>query len=144
MRHKILNIFYNEILPSVSNNKETHINDWTYRVSFESIIGKENKKLKNYIVLKIKDKEKFDQALIDYTTNMIDHIFKSNTLKNEDNIYFDGNINNIISGIVLNVWFNATEEDFNDPIKYLKIRNKFLKEEFSNNNLGREYKTDNI
>ena len=138
MEEKIIETFYDTIMPSAREKDPTYVGDWPFYVNFDSnITGHEE--FNSNLVINVKDKERFENALIEYTKSMIDHLTEHTKLQDYDNVYFEGNISNVIESVVLNVWFNATEEDFKDPIKYLKTRTEFLKDQFSNNNLGKTF-----
>ena len=47
-------------------------------------------------------------------------------LQKYDYVYFEGKVDAIIASSVLNVWFNATEEDFRNPEEFLERRSRFL------------------
>lgn len=77
-------------------------------------------------VIQIKNKKKFNQSLINYTKAMIYFLSMHPEFKNIDYVYFNGDIDKIIESTVLNVWFNATEEDFRNPVEFLEKRTSFL------------------
>lgn len=127
MREKILDIFYNKVLPQASSSKGVEIGDFWFDVNI--ITDKEKEKLSESFdaVLQIRDKYSFDEALVDYTFSMIEFLGQNEKLQKSYYVYFDGNIDDIIASTTLNVWFNATEEDFRNPVNFLKTRTAFLK-----------------
>ena len=143
MEEEIVRTFYDKILPSVRSFNPTYVGDWAYYVNFDSNIDGRDEFNSN-LVINIKDNKRFERALVEYTKSMIDHLISNSKLQEYDNVYFEGNMSNIIESTLLNVWFNATEEDFKDPINYLKRRTDFLTDEFSNSNLSKLYTSSSI
>ena len=143
MEEEIIKTFYDKILPSVRRDAPTYVGDWAYHVNFDS--NNDDRDIFNSnLVINIKDNKRFEDALIEYTKSMIDHLVSNSKLHEYDNVYFEGDISHIIESALLNVWFNATEEDFKDPIKYLRCRTNFLIDDFSNGNLDKKYISNNI
>lgn len=62
---------------------------------------------------------------------MISFLEQYPELQKYDYVYFEGNIDAIIASSVLNVWFNATEEDFRNPEEFLEQRRRFLTDSIS-------------
>lgn len=145
MKELILNIFYNKIIKEARNNSPVDVNGWKFFVDFDTLVEKEmNTQANNDIVLTIKDKRTFDNVLTDYTVAMINHLEKYQKLHGIDAVYHDGNLEKMIESALVNVWFNATEEDFKDPVNFLRIRKDFLEDDLSIIKYNIKYKSSNI
>lgn len=73
-------------------------------------------------MIQIHNQQRFNKALVQYTKSMISFLEQYPELQKYDYVYFEGNIDAIIASSVLNVWFNATEEDFRNPEEFLEQR----------------------
>lgn len=148
MEQLILNIFYNDILSSVANNNFVEIDGWRFNAQFNTIFTEANHKSlindNNLETLIINDIDNFNTALIEYTITMFNHINEHPSLQNIEYIYYEGNINNILKMIILNVWFNATVEDFKNPINFLKLRKAFLEDKLVKDNLNHIFESESI
>lgn len=127
MKDKILDIFYNKILPQASSGKGVEIGDFWFDANIITDKEVEESSESADAVLQIRDKNSFDEALVDYTFAMIEFLAQNEKLQKSYYVYFDGNIDDIIASTTLNVWFNATAEDFRNPVSFLKTRTAFLK-----------------
>lgn len=144
MEDDIINIFYNELLPEVASNDSVTIGDWKFNVNFSTSENKNKSINNNDVVINIRDKTLFNEALINYVKAMIEHIITNEKLKNIDYLFFDGNMHDMLKSCLLNVWYNATEEDFKDPIFYLKLRTNFINDNISLSSIGKTYKSREI
>jgi len=147
MEKLILDIFYNEILPSAAKDNFIEIDGWRFNVGFNTSFIENNSKLlenNNLETLIINDIDRFNEVLIEYTTTMLNHINEHQDLQNIDYIYYDSNINNIIKMILLSVWFNATVGDFKNPIDFLKLRKLLLEDKVAKDNLNCIFESKSI
>lgn len=143
MEDDIINIFYNELLPEAAGSNPVTIGDWKFNVNFSTSEYK-NKTIINDIVINIKDKDLFNETLISYVKTMIEHIITNDKLKNIDYLFFDGNMHDMLKSCLLNVWYNATEEDFKEPVSYLKLRTNFINDSISIYSMNKTYKSKEI
>ena len=141
MDQEILNTFYNELLLETSTNKPVSIGDWKFNVNFSS---SSDENINNGIIININNKEKFNEILIEYTKTIIEHIITNDKLKDIDYLFFNGNMHYMIKASLLNVWYNATEEDFKNPINYLKTRTDFINDNISKSVKDKTYKSNEI
>ncbi len=144
MEDDIINIFYNELLPEVASNDSVTIGDWKFNVNFSTSENKNKSINNNDVVINIRDKTLFNEVLINYVKAMIEHIITNEKLKNIDYLFFDGNMHDMLKSCLLNVWYNATEEDFKDPIFYLRLRTNFINDNISLSSIGKTYKSREI
>lgn len=126
--NQIIDLFYNELVEEVNKNQTIKIGDSIFQFPF---FIKTNELIdipeEGLPVLQIKDKETFDSLLTEY-------IYKHEYFINENEDLKEllpaccGSTNRkeIIKYLLAVLWQNATEEDFKDPILYLKNRNEFL------------------
>ena len=126
MNQQILDIFYQNILPQASSKHMVSINGFLFDASFCLSNQMENIHDDNIPVIQIHNQERFDMALIQYTREMLSFLEEHPELQKYDYVYFEGNQESIIAASVLNVWFNATEEDFRNPEEFLEQRSRFL------------------
>lgn len=126
MEQKILNAFYNTILPQANSKDKVNIDGFLFDASFCLASQIENINDESIPVIQIHNQERFDKALIQYTESMISFLEQYSELQKYDYVYFEGNIDAIIESAVFNVWFNATEEDFRNPEEFLERRSRFL------------------
>lgn len=126
MEQKILNIFYNEILPQANSKANVSVDGFLFDASF--CLSSQGEKVENTdaFVIQVHNQERFDKALVQYTESMLSFLTQYPELQKYDYVYFDGNLENMIAASVLNVWFNATEEDFRNPEEFLEQRSRFL------------------
>ncbi len=118
----MLEIFYNEIIKEAKDGRIKCENDFIYNIIFNTKI---NNKLLYYSdnsnlfvpTLNIKNKDLFDKLLLLY-------------VKNAQKFY---EINDIKTIMTL-LWSNATVNDFNNPIFYLKKRIAFFEDKVLINN----------
>lgn len=134
----MLSIFYNEIIKEASTGSVDA--DITYNILFNTIIPEENInitsniKLDNVLVptLVIKNKKLFDELLSAYLDLALNFYNDNNYyIETTENTFYYYKVKTILSIL----WSNATYEDFNDPINFLRKRISFFK-----NNLE-EYNT---
>ncbi len=144
MEDDIINIFYNELLPEVASNDSVTIGDLKFNVNFSTSENKNKSINNNDVVINIRDKTLFNEVLINYVKAMIEHIITNGKLKNIDYLFFDGNMHDMLKSCLLNVWYNATEEDFKDPIFYLRLRTNFINDNISLSSIGKTYKSREI
>lgn len=132
MQQKILDAFYKKILPQASSENKVCVGGFLFDASFCLSSQVEEISNENIPVIQIHNQDWFDKALIHYTENMISFLQQYPKLQKYDYVYFEGDIDSIVEAAVLNVWFNATEEDFRNPEVFLEQRSKFLNDEVLN------------
>ena len=143
MQKEIEEIFYKNVIPEAANGVVV-IDGWHFNIHFYLQIIKEcqndsnlpteenNIKTVEYlpenqnIVLMIKDMISFNQNLTEYATLMLEFLEQNSKFHNIENLYFNGNRENILKGILAGVWINATEENFKNPEQFLRTRIDFL------------------
>lgn len=116
---EILSIFYNDILKEAKSGKVDCY--FMFNISF-------NNNLESYDnddmipLLNIKNKEEFNKLLIEYVYKARNHYDLSK--------YIDGFIDNkeyYINKLIMTLlWSNATYEDFNDPVTFLRNQISFI------------------
>lgn len=126
MDDRILDIFYNRILPQANSKNMVSIDGFLFDVSFCLSNQIELINNQDIPVIQIHNQQRFNKALIQYTDSMISFLEQYPELQKYDYVYFEGNVDAIIASSVLNVWFNATEEDFRNPEDFLEQRRRFL------------------
>lgn len=126
----MINIFYNEIIKEASTGSVDA--DITYNILFNTVIPEKDINIKSNIkkdnvlipTLYIKNKELFDELLstyLDLALNFYnDNNYYKDTTENKFNYYK-------VKTIMAILWSNATYEDFNDPINFLRRRISFFK-----------------
>lgn len=140
MNDYILNIFYNEVIPEAATGR---VDCYFYRnVLFNSNIEDnliKSNKYENVLkpTLMIKDKTEFDKILIQYveTAQKIYHKYP------DDDVTFK----DYLKEIMTTIWSNATVEDFNNPITFLKRRIKFINDDkldYQNYKIGTIFNQD--
>lgn len=124
-KEEILNLFYEEIIPSASRGRIDCY--FFYNIVFNTRIEDSYVKGVNYFddvivpTLNISDKDKFDDLLVTYVNKAV-------KFYGDDSFSMDA----IDSGIskekivLALIWGNATYEDFNDPCNYLRKRINFF------------------
>lgn len=141
IEQKIIDTFYEKIVPAAADNNPIFIDGWKFNVDFSTVILENQKSYlsKNVrgVTLFIKNQEEFNSLLVEYCLKMIQHLKSYSRLQEIDYVYFNGNLDDMVQASLLNVWFNATEEDFRNPDLFLKRRidfldNSFCKENFHN------------
>lgn len=151
MKQEILQIFYNQVVPE-ANTGLIQIGGWNFNIRFflkikDLPIQKFDEK-KDYIefipenkeiVITVQNIETFHELLVEYTEKMYAFIVDNPKFYNIDNLYFEGNRENILKGILSTVWINATEENFKNPEQFLKMRIQFLEDENSLNDLNAKF-----
>lgn len=131
----ILKLFYEEIVPMASKTGIIEVDGIRYNIHFNSIIG-----TKEYIdddsvpCLIIRNIDDFNNALIEYTRKEYEII--------NNPIFYDlldamcgYRVKDKIKYILSTVFINAREEDFKNPVEFLKLRIKFIE----NNQLFLKY-----
>ena len=134
MENKVLDIFYNNIIPEAMTGK---IDCYMYyNVAFhtyfqESDLFYECKINNKYLLLPtlvIKDKSKFDSLLIEYINEAMTFYDKSNFYPE----VYDGSYSTLENNVCIEkvllalLWTNATIEDFENPCEFLERRIKFF------------------
>ena len=126
----MISIFYNEIIKEASTGSVDA--DITYNILFNTYIPEENIDIKSNIkldnvlipTLYIKNKRLFDELLSTYLELAMNFY-------DDKNYYVDITENTFnyhkIKTILSILWSNATYEDFNDPINFLRKRIMFFK-----------------
>lgn len=134
----VLDIFYNEIVNEASAGIIHSY--FTYYILFDTNIeGKlinSNNEYNDVIVpvLNIKNKDMFDTLLVEYVAKALDFYADSKYITNflEDAKLYNEEV--CLEKIMLAVlWNNATIDDFQDPISFLKRRIAFLDSEIHEN-----------
>ena len=136
MSGEILDIFYNEVVPEASTGR---VDCYFYRnVLFNTSITNNlitSNKYENILkpTLMIKNKNEFDNELIRYveTAQKIYHKYPDDEITTKD----------YLKEIMTTIWSNATVEDFNNPIDFLKRRTKMINDDNFN---YQNYKIGNI
>lgn len=126
----VLDIFYNEVIKEAREGKVEAY--FTYNILFNTLIDDKLINIENDIngrllipTLNIKNKNLFDDLLIEYTKQAY-KFYKSNKYEELDE-------HDYIKTILTLLWSNATSEDFENPLSFLKKRISFL-----NNNINEE------
>jgi len=130
----ILDIFYNHIVKEAATGRIN--NGFFHNILFETYIEETNEKVccsrvyEGVLVptLTIKDKEQFDKLLLRYVELCLDFYDDSyyhlEVIDDESEFEKYGICKEKV--IMSLLWSNATYEDFNDPISFLKKRIAFL------------------
>ena len=71
MKQKILDIFYNEVLPQANGKRMVCVDEFLFVASFCLSSQIENIDNQNIPVIQIHNQDRFNNALIQYTENMI-------------------------------------------------------------------------
>lgn len=130
----ILEIFYNNVIPEAMNGRINCLS--YYNMAFSTVIVDEDKRYSCVIdddgllipTLMIKNKSEFDKLLVEYVNLALKFYDESNF----DMEILNNQLNNKEFGIckekvILTLLFaNATIEDFNNPIDFLKRRINFI------------------
>ncbi len=126
----VLDIFYNEVIKEAREGKVEAY--FTYNILFNTLIDDKLINIENDIngrllipTLKIKNKKAFDELLTEYTLEAY-KFYKSSKYEELDE-------HDYIKTILTLLWSNATSEDFENPLSFLKKRISFL-----NNNINEE------
>lgn len=126
----MLSIFYNEIIKEASTGSVNA--DITYNILFNTYIPEENINIKSNVkldnvlipTLYIKNKKLFDELLSTYLELALNFYNDNNYYRDiTENTFYYYKIKTILSIL----WSNATYEDFNDPINFLRRRISFFK-----------------
>lgn len=136
----ILNIFYENIIPEASVGR---VNSYFYyNIMFSTNLVEDNKfieckeKNENVLIptLIIKNKSLFDQLLVEYVTEALKFYNDDNFCEEIlDYKMYDKDKICKEKTILATLFSNATLEDFNDPINFLKNRINFIKNNIENN-----------
>ena len=130
---KIIDIFYSDIIPSIIKGR-TVVDDTAYYINYNVLIcGVPVCEINSDIpTLNIKNPKEFNDCLVRYIMKEVEFL--------QENI-FVGN-NNLIKNLdeqirysLTHLFIDATNNDFNNPIEYLKLRISFLE----NDNLKTEF-----
>lgn len=132
----ILDIFYNHIIKEAANGRINclsyfNILFFTNIIGTNTVIQNPNANTDNLYIptLMIKDKEEFDKQLIEYVLNAL-KFYDDNNFEYEILDYKEYNEETKICKekvILTLLWSNATVEDFNNPIEYVKRQTEFMK-----------------
>lgn len=104
MEQKILDIFYQKILPQANSEHMVSIDGFLFNASFCLSNQVEDIDNKDLPVIQIHNQERFNRTLVQYTESMISFLVQYPQLQKYDYVYFEGDINVIIEAAVLNVW----------------------------------------
>lgn len=133
----MISIFYNEIIKEASTGSVDA--DITYNILFNTYIPEENIDIKSNIkldnvmipTLYIKNKRLFDELLSTYLKLAVNFY-------DDKNYYIDITENTFnyykVKTLLSILWSNATYEDFNDPINFLRRRITFFKNNLTDYN----------
>ncbi len=131
MEEKILNLFYQKVVPEASTG-EIHIEDWVFHIGF-SVLGEgrflTEKRNEQDIVLVISCFSTFHSALVEYVEKMLAWLLQYPAFRKTDSLFFDGNWDAIATNCLASLWVNATSQDFLHPENYLRRRIDFLEQE---------------
>ena len=125
---KVIDLFYNEIIPEAALGKvKTY---FLYGTIFATrlngeYISKSPYKEKMIPTLEINNKDLFDHLLLEYAKLAYDFYneeYSNIVSREEDKDY----AKNYVKTIMTLLWSNATQEDYHNPIEYLKKRINFL------------------
>ena len=130
--NKILDVFYNQIISEAAKGEIDAF--LKYNIVFSTEFVEENKRIDASSItdeviiptLKITDKEKFDKLLVEYVT------LACNFYDDFDQLYdkFDDQSDNKelwrLKTIFVNLFANASIDDFNNPCEYLQRRINFI------------------
>lgn len=131
----ILKIFYEDIIPAASKKGVIEIDGIRYNIHFNSIVGN-----KEYInddsvpCLIIRNINDFNNSLIEYTKKEYE-IINNPIFYNALDVMCGYKELDKIKYILSTVFSNAREEDFKNPVDFLKLRTKFIE----NNQLLLQY-----
>ena len=134
----IIDIFYNNIIKEASMGRVNCL--FIYNIVFNTYLVEDNKYIESTInvdnlfipTLVIKNKEKFNNLLLEYVIKAksfynLEKYEKELKEQNEEELIKD---RICIEKILMTLlWSNATVEDFEDPINFLKKRINFLDDE---------------
>lgn len=135
----ILGIFYNNIVPEAMNGRVNCLS--YYNMAFSTKIVDENKRYSCNInddsvlipTLMIKNKKEFDNLLIEYV-NLALEFYDDSNFDEEiiNNKLYDKEFGICKEKVILSLLFaNATLEDFNNPVEFLKKRIDFIYNDLS-------------
>ncbi len=137
MKNLILSIFYNEIVPSACNgsieiisNQKINNDVATFSIGFNTTIeNKSNIRNNELPLLMIKNKDLFDNALVDYVNSQIKLMIKHDLTESLINHIYELTSRENIKYILTLAFFNAREQDLNNPVAYLKMRTNFINDD---------------
>lgn len=125
-QNKILRIFYEEIVPFASKKGIIEIDGIRYNIHFNFVVDS-----KEYIddtsapLLTITDVEQFNRALINYVMKEYE-IIKNPVFYDKLDAMCGYDEFDQIKYIMATVFCNAREEDFKNPVSFLKMRTDFI------------------
>ena len=124
---KIIDIFYSDIVPSIIKGR-TVVNDTAYYINYNVMIKEIPIAEINHDVptLNIKNAEEFNNYLVKYVIKETEFL--------QDNYPIE-NLDEQIRYSLMNLFIDATSNDFNNPVEYLKLRISFLE----NDELNKEF-----
>lgn len=137
----MISIFYNEIIKEASTGSVDA--DITYNILFNTYIPEENIDIKSNIkldnvlipTLHIKNKKLFDELLSTYLELALNFYNDNNYYRDiTENTFYYYKVKTLLSIL----WSNATYEDFNDPINFLRRRITFFKNNLSEFDLWKD------
>ena len=119
----ILDVFYEEFIPEVSGGSVECF--FTYNILFDVLIGNKLIKAKENIgsiipTLKITDKRLFDSLLIEYVKKSLDFYEFEEEIKDDERLK--------IKKILTFLFANASIDDFENPVNFLKKKINFLED----------------
>lgn len=133
LNDKIIDIFYSDIVPSVIKGR-TVVDDTSYYINYNVVIsGVSVSEINSDIpTLNIKNTEEFNKYLVKYIVKETEFL--------QENIfvgdyYLAKNLDEQIRFSLMNLFIDATSNDFNNPVEYLKLRISFLE----NDSLSKEF-----
>lgn len=134
LNDKIIDIFYSDIIPTIIKGR-TVVDDTSYYINYNVLIsgipvGEINPDIPT---LNIKNAEEFNKYLIEYIKNETE--FLQENIFIGDN-YLSKDLDEQIRYSLMNLFIDATSNDLNNPVEYLKLRISFLE----NDTLNKEYK----
>mgnify|MGYP003290978502 CR=1 FL=1 len=130
---KIIDIFYSDIVPSVIKGR-TVVDDTSYYINYNVVIsGVSVSEINSDIpTLYIKNTEEFNKYLVKYIVKETEFL-QENIFVGESNLH--KNLDEQIRFSLMNLFIDATSNDFNNPVEYLKLRISFLE----NDSLSKEF-----
>lgn len=125
---EILNMFYGDFIPRASYQGVIVIDGITYQLPFNTVISGKKKYMKNNELptLIINNIKEFNQCLLSYLAKAI-KVFDNDNFSYLMEKACGNQIKDQIKYILVVLFANAREDDFKNPISYLKMQEKFLK-----------------
>ena len=122
---KIEDIFYTDIIPSIVKGKTT-IDEVNYRTNYnvkilDKFVGDYNPDIPTLVIENV---DEFNKYLVMYINKHSLFLHESDYLRKDSFLLKD--VNEQIRYSLMNLFINATSNDFNNPIEYLKNRISFF------------------